>query len=179
MLWHISVILYLKFLGVWKYRIYNMARSIGFFNSRGTRITQSILTLDKKGRKTWPCYYNAHMSVNFVILSDLHVYAHFLFVLFSVHLCIILDTPSTRDTCPAGWSMFGTSCYTTSQQQLSWMNASVTTPSAPSQHLTFEDYEIVGSLKLYIDFKNNTVALIFFVFLLRWSAWHTVQNLSK
>lgn len=107
------------------------------------------------------------MSVNFVILSDLHVYAHFLFVLLSVHLCIILDTPSTRDTCPAGWSMFGTSCYTTSQQQLSWMNASVTTPSAPSQHLTFEDYEIVGSLKLYIDFKNNTVALIFFVFLLR------------
>lgn len=38
-------------MGVWKYRIYNMARSIGFFNSRGTRITQSILTLDKKGRK--------------------------------------------------------------------------------------------------------------------------------
>lgn len=122
-----------------------------------------------------PCYYNVHMSVNFVILSDLHVYAHFLFVLLSVHLCIILDTPSTRVTCPAGWSMFGTSCYTTFQQQLSWMNASVTTPSAPSQHLSFED----GSLKLYIDFKNNTVALIFFVFLLRWSAWHTVQNLSK
>ncbi|XP_052715916.1 CD209 antigen-like protein B [Crassostrea angulata] len=35
------------------------------------------------------------------------------------------DTPSTRVTCPAGWSMFGTSCYTIFHQQLSWMNASM------------------------------------------------------
>lgn len=119
-----------------------------FQQQRGQTYPKHLDT-GKKGRKTWPPVTTMYLHVNFMLffLTYMYMLVHILFVLFSVHLCIILDTPSARVTCPAGWSMFGTSCYTIFQQQLSWMNASVTTPSAPPPpNFTFENYEIEGSL---------------------------------